>query len=122
MILVIAAGYKIFDLSTIHVLYDEFGYTATAAYYNGYDWSSVAEHSAYYSYGLGLLLAVIMRISNGNMILYYRLCIGMNILLLVISFIIACEIGKKLFDSVPEYIVILAAFGISFYSNTLRCV
>ncbi len=119
VILMIAAGYKIFDLSTIHVLYDEFGYTATAAYYNGYDWSSVAEHSAYYSYGLGLLLAVIMRISNGNMILYYRLCIGMNILLLVISFIIACEIGKKLFDSVPEYIVILAAFGISFYSNTL---
>lgn len=119
VILVIAAGHKIFDLSTIHVLYDEFGYTATAAYYNGYDWSSVAEHSAYYSYGLGLLLAVIMRISNGNMILYYRLCIGVNILLLVISFIIACEIGKKLFDSVPEYIVILAAFGISFYSNTL---
>lgn len=119
ILLVVVAGYRLSQLTTIHVLFDEFGYSATAAYYNGYDWSSLANQSPYYSYGLSLILSIIMRVSQGNMALYYQLGIILNIALLMGSFLISCNIGKRLFKDIPEYIVITASFCISFYSNTI---
>ena len=77
ILLVVVAGYRLSQLTTIHVLFDEFGYSATAAYYNGYDWSSLANQSPYYSYGLSLILSIIMRVSQGNMacLLYTSRCV-----------------------------------------------
>lgn len=117
-ILLIAAGYHISQLTTIHVLYDEFGYSAAAAYFSGNDWSSVAGHTAYYAYGYGAVLSVLMRIAQGNMELYYQMGIGLNLIFLMGSFLISCSAGKHFFKNVPERVVILAAFFICFYSNT----
>ena len=119
ILLAVVAGYRLSQLTTIHVLFDEFGYSATAAYYNGYDWSSVASHSAYYSYGLSLILSGIMHMTQGNMALYYQLGIMSNIGLLVGSFLMGCSVGRQLFEDIPEYVVIIASFCISFYTNTL---
>lgn len=119
LIIILAAGFHVSELTTIHVLFDEFGYTATAAYYAGYDWSSVAGHSAYYGYGYGLLLSLIMRLTQGNMALYYQIGIGMNILMLIGSFLISCNMGKKLCKDIPDEIITLTALLVSFYPNTM---
>ena len=119
LIIMVAAGIFLPKLSTIHVLFDEFGYTANAAYYAGYDWSSVASHSAYYGYGYGLILSIFMRIAQGNMGLYYRMGIVFNILMLVGSFLISCNIGERLCKNMDKKVIAMAALLISFYPNTL---
>lgn len=37
VVIAVAAGWNISKLSSIHVLYDEFGYSASAAYYAGHE-------------------------------------------------------------------------------------
>lgn len=119
ILIVVVAGWHISKLSSIHVLYDEFGYSATAAYYSGYDWSSVANHSAYYGYGYGMILSILMRLSEGNMTLYYQLGVALNILMLIGSFLISCNVGRHLFPDVSKYIIVFFACLTTFYSNTM---
>ena len=119
VLIAVAAGWNISKLSSIHVLYDEFGYSASAAYYAGYDWSSVANHSAYYGYGYGMLLSILMRLAQGNMTLYYQMGIMFNILMLIGSFWISCSVGRRLFPKVSKYTIVVFACLTTFYSNTM---
>ncbi|MEE1242775.1 MAG: hypothetical protein UHW97_02750 [Frisingicoccus sp.] len=119
VVIAVAAGWNISKLSSIHVLYDEFGYSASAAYYAGHDWSSVANHSAYYGYGYGMLLSILMRLAQGNMTLYYQMGIMLNILMLIGSFWVSCSVGRRLFPKVSKYVIVVFACLTTFYSNTM---
>ena len=59
---------------------DEFGYWATAAKWNGYDWSACASLGSYYSFGYSGVLAVILRIC-GSKLAAYRAAIVLNVVL-----------------------------------------
>lgn len=59
---------------------DEFGYWATAARWNGYDWSACASLGSYYSFGYSGVLAVILRIC-GSRLAAYRAAIVLNAVL-----------------------------------------
>lgn len=59
---------------------DEFGYWASAAKWNGYDWSELTALSSYYSFGYGLLLMPILKICDDG-ITAYRVAIALNMLL-----------------------------------------
>lgn len=67
------------------ILGDEFGYWANAAVLVGYDWSSCAQISAYYSYGYGLLLAIPLALCR-TPLAAYRMAVGMNGLFLCGAF------------------------------------
>lgn len=68
------------------VLLDEFGYWANAAHFTGRDWSSIASHNSYYSYGYSLLLAILLRITNGSNV--YTVALFLNLMMIIGLFIL----------------------------------
>ncbi|MBP3195574.1 MAG: hypothetical protein J6N21_01020 [Butyrivibrio sp.] len=78
MIFIIGFSFKYIQNNCFpKVLGDEFGYWAAAAYFRGWDWSELNSLNAYYGYGYGLILSLILRLPVSQMDCY-RIAILLN--------------------------------------------
>lgn len=108
----------LFKLNRIQIVGDEFGYWADASFLAGFDWTSVASHNAYYSFGYSIFLAPLFIFSNHPEIMY-RLAIILNVLFMCGGFLLLYSSGKVLFQNVNKYFLICTALAITFYSNNI---
>ena len=110
--------YNIRDLDMIHVLHDEYGYWASAAFFAGKDWSAVTSYTSYYSYGYGFLLAPLTFFMN-NASYMYKAAIVLNALMLTASYFIAITCIRRLFKDIQPIWVYIIALVCTIYSNNL---
>lgn len=76
---------------------DEWGYWSVAAYFAGQDWSSIAGEFPYYSWGYGILLSFIVSL-NLPVNVAYQLALCFNAILLCGSFLISCQVSKRILN------------------------
>ncbi len=95
-VVVLFFGYSVNRIYGITMYPDEFGYWASAANLLGWDWTQVASLGSYYSFGYSLILYPILAFTTDS-ITAYRTAIGVNFVLLIISFFLLREIGHSLF-------------------------
>lgn len=101
------------------IVWDELGYWGSAAYYAGYDWSSiVTANSGYYSYGYSLILALLLYIF-APLKFAYQAAIIVNALLSVGSYILANYVGCFFVKKEKKLYVVIAAFAVSMYGNNI---
>lgn len=106
---------KIYGFS---ILGDEFGYWANAAVLAGYDWSSCAQASAYYSYGYGILLAIPLVLCK-TPLSAYRMAVGMNALFLCGAFWFLQKILQGLFTHSDRDRRVFSLLAAAFYPVSL---
>ena len=105
--------FRLYNLKGIQHAYDESGYWTAAAYFLGFDWSDLTEFNLYYSYGYGMLLAVLMKILPFKYL--YQGAIVINGILLVVEFYLINYCIKKLCSDLKIEIRILMSFAIIVY-------
>lgn len=81
---------------------DEIGYWASAALIKGYSWREVMSTGGYYGYGYGIILSLIVNISNIRIRFYCAQFI--NIFLIVVTYILLVRIIHKIFMTSIENI------------------
>ena len=74
-----------------YILNDEIGYWSNAAFFSGYDWSSIANSIGYYSYGYSIILAPVLYFTK-NPMLSYQIAIILNGVFLACGFLGLCKI------------------------------
>lgn len=125
IILGILYMYHLNQHKLIYHLGDEWGYWANAAYFNGYDWSGIAQHNGYYSFGYSIILAPLFLIKNFE--IRYSVALLINVFLQFLSFILLKNIGEYLFPILhKKYILIISLcvtlyVGNVFFSKTTLC-
>lgn len=110
--------YSIQKIYGFSILGDEFGYWANAAAMVGYDWSSCARISAYYSYGYGLLLAIPLALCKSPLAAY-RMAVGMNALFLCGAFLFLQNMLEGLFEDNNQEQKIFSLLAAAFYPVSL---
>lgn len=99
-----------FGRSSIPYIYnDEYGYWVSAAKYAGYDWSGVFNRISYYSYGYGLILSLLYRVTS-DVYLIYRLALLLNVVWLLGSFCLLFQTGKLLYPQERADRLLLVSF------------
>ena len=82
------------------IIYDEIGYWASAAWWNGWDWSDIMSNfSSYYSYGYSTILFVLMQLFHNPEILHQS-AIVFNIFMVVIGYIVILNFINWLFPNI----------------------
>ncbi len=94
---------SIFRLYGFSLYPDEFGYWSSAANIVGYDWSTLASLGSYYSFGYSLLLMPILYIFKGGLAAY-RAAIGVNYLLVALSFVLLSKLSLRIFGGKSDRI------------------
>ena len=102
----------------IVIINDEFGYWGLAASFAGKDWSELLATTPYYAYGYSMIITGLYHIFNEPTIIY-RIALGMNVIMIVLSFGIAYKCGKKLFPRLSSECILLVCFAITVYSNNI---
>lgn len=108
-ILLIYLLYNLKYFNMITIVYDEFGYWSTAAFFAGNDWSGIASMSPYYSYGYGLILTPLFWWFE-DPIFMFKVAIILNALFVVGTFGLTYSCGKIIFPHVESNKIIFAAF------------
>lgn len=99
------------------IMLDEIGYWASAAYFKGYNWSSViGNFAAYYSYGYGFLLYLFMCIAKKPETIH-QIAIVANVLMVLASYLITIKVTKSLCPTAPFYMRCIACFAAFFYPS-----
>ncbi len=118
VLILILVLWNIKDLKIIHVLNDEYGYWASAAFFAGKDWSEVTANSNYYSYGYSLLLSIFMRLFDSPEMMV-KGAVVLNGIFLAAAYFLTVYCGKKLFPREKNYWIYIMAFVITSYSNNI---
>ncbi len=95
-LLILTGFYRIQEQNAPIVLMDEFGYWVSGAFFAGKNWTSISSSLAFYSYGYGLVLAILIKLFS-NTVFLYKSAIILNAVLLGLSFFLMKGIGKRLF-------------------------
>lgn len=80
---------------------DEFGYWGSASFFAGYDWSEVISTNSYFSYGYGLILAILL-LNIKNSIICFKAAIVLNAVFLIGLYLILKRIACSLFDGISH--------------------
>ncbi len=116
VLLFVISIWSIGELETVVMYADDFHYWANAAFFAGYDWSSMIRHDFYYSYGYSILLAPLFLFSDNSIVLY-KMAVIENIVMLEAMFVILYRIGRKIFPNIEKWIVLLLAFAACLYPS-----
>ncbi len=125
IIIVVVYLYHLDKYNLLYHLGDEFGYWANAAFMSGFDWSGVASHNTYYSFGYSFVLAPLFLIDNFE--LRYQAALILNIFFQIISFLLLNGISKRLFKQINRNLSYIISLCITlytsnvFYSKTTLC-
>ncbi len=93
---------QISDLVMPTICMDEIGYWANAAFWNGWNWSSVMSNFApYYSYGYSIVLFLLMKCFKDPFLLH-QAAIIVNIVMIICGYCIMTRIVKRFFFQVNE--------------------
>lgn len=95
----------------VRVVDDEFAYWGIAAQLAGLDWSGALSHTGYYSYGYSFILVPfywLIRL-GADVVLIYRIVIGLNAVFVCLSFTLAVMVGKMLFKNTNIFLIQSAA-------------
>lgn len=103
------------DRGVPFVFNDEYGYWATASYLNGFNWGEIISKIPYYSFGYGVLLAVIVAIAP-SMGIAYKIALAFNGVWLVMAFLFLWKSCKYMFPKLSDTRAQLIAF-----TSTLFC-
>ena len=109
---------NLWDLSKLYsitIVDDEFGYVAMAAQMAGYDWTTLLSTANFYSYGYGLILAVLFKLGLAGRT-FYQIGVIVNVFMLVISFLICRYLAKEIIGTKWDTLIALA---INLYSANL---
>lgn len=109
--------YYINYLTGIQHAYDESGYWTAAAYFLGLDWTGLSSYNLYYSYGYGMILAIIMKVFSGLNL--YQVAVFINAIFLVLEFYLAYYVLNKLISSLSPRMAIGISFAITIYPYNL---
>lgn len=110
MILFLISIRNIVSLTIPFVIDDEFCYWSIGAFFNNIDWSEVTKYNAYYNWGYGIILAMLIKVAP-NMLIAYKIAILLNGLWMVCAFNCMVYVGEKLFLKKDSYkVVSLVAF------------
>lgn len=96
---------------------DEFGYWDSAAWFAGYDWSDISSQIQYYSYGYGIILGAIFRLTS-NAELAYHFAIYLNGLWIGLSFFVLYKIISKLYSKLNFLTKLTISMIATLYSST----
>lgn len=99
------------------VLNDEFGYWANAVSLAGYDWSSLISTTPYYSWGYSILLVPIVVLLPSA--LWYKAAICLNVLLLIGSYYLCYNFGRKLFSGFNAYVLSVITLIVIIYPGNI---
>lgn len=99
-----------------YVYNDEFGYWASAAWFLGKDWSEVFSIIPYYSYGYGVILALLMAAVE-NMQDAYRLAVALNGLWLALSFVFLYKSALEIYPTVKKRNLIFVSAAATLFSS-----
>lgn len=103
-----------------YIYNDEFGYWASAAHFVGFDWSEIFSKIPYYSYGYGIILAILIKIT-GDMAEAYKVAVALNGLWLALSYVILYKAGTKIYPDVKKVVMLLAAaVAVAFSGNFVQ--
>lgn len=102
-------------LYSITIVDDEFGYVAMAAQMAGYDWTTLLSTTSFYSYGYGLILAILFKVGLSGRA-FYQMGVLLNVLMLIISFFVSRYLAKEIIGSKWDTLIALA---ISLYSSNI---
>lgn len=106
------------SLKEIWIINDEFGYWGAAAFFAGKDWSGLMGSTPYYAFGYGILLAPLYILFNTPEMIYQGAII-LNVCLVCGGFWLAVRFGNIMFPNLNRIFVIIVAFLISLYPNTV---
>lgn len=101
-----------------YVYNDEFGYWASAANFAGLDWSETFSKISYYSYGYGIILAILIMIFN-NMALAYKVAIILNGIWLMLSFIFLYKSARILYPKINKIYILIVSFTATIFSSNI---
>lgn len=112
----------IFFSSTLHdlpiIFNDEFGYWDSAAWIAGYDWSSVSSSIQYYSYGYGIILAILIKLTD-SMTQAYHYAIFLNAVWITLSFLVLYKICDRLYQRLKFSSKIFISIAATFYASNI---
>lgn len=117
---IIIFTYSIFDLrylTGIQHVFDESGYWSAAAYLARLDWKELASYNLYYSYGYGVILALILKLIPGSYL--YQTAVIINAIILVLEFQLICLSLNKIFKEINSQVLLWIAFFITVYPYNL---
>lgn len=98
------------------VLLDEFGYWSNGALFAGLDWSGISQYNSYYSYGYGVILAVLIRImGNGNYL--YQSALFINAAMVFGIFFYSYKTITILYSNLNKIVGLVIAFIIAIYPS-----
>lgn len=100
------------------ILNDEFGYWSTGAYLNGQDWTGLTAYCQYYSYGYGVILAVLIAIFREPLVIY-KAALVLNSVMLVFSMFLGYGILNKLKIDLSENMKLSVAFVTILFSSNI---
>lgn len=122
LVLCFLIAYRFIEAKMPILLDDEYGYWSNSAFFLGYDWSSITQNIAYYSYGYSLLL-VLVKVIAGFMgygfAQTYQLAILFNILCIVGSYFLALQISKRYLHHMNRVVRGLACFVVMLYPTNM---
>lgn len=117
ILLLIIYLYHIDKSNLLYHLGDEFGYWADAAFLAGYDWSGVASHNTYYSYGYSLFLFPLFIIDNFE--LRYQTALFINVIMQIFSFLLMNKLFGRMFTRINRFIICTVCAAVTVYSTNL---
>ena len=113
--LLFLATFKVWDISTIYVMDDEFGYWSNAAAFLGFDWKSTMYRMSFYSFGYSLFIVPIMAIVDDPANMYRIACI-LNALFLTCSFLVNAKSLERICPDISKSLLYFFVFIASTYS------
>ena len=117
IVLFFISSYKIFEKPGLW-FGDEFGYSGTAAWLGGMDWSNQIKNLSYYGVGYGILLVPAYRFcSSAKQIMQYIGCL--NIFLFLLSFELVIRFCKIIFMEENKFFLYVISFLIMLYPNNI---
>lgn len=97
---------------------DEYGYWATGAFLAGIDWSDISSLNAYYGWGYGFILSLILRLPL-EMVRCYQLGIALNGVLLFGIYCIVFRLINEFIHDISLYAKGIIAFCVAILPSTL---
>lgn len=101
-------------LRILHISTDEFGVLASAAFFTGYDWSSLVSNISYYGYGQAILYIPLFILIKDPTVLYVCLLVLNSVLISCIPIFISNILRSLLKEKNPLYIYLIT-FTVSVY-------
>jgi len=108
------------DLITPNILFDEFGYLSTGAFFADRNWSDIVSNFVpYYSYGYGFIISLVMRCAATTKMVYQVLIIC-NAIMICATFVLSDYVCSSFIDDIGlrKMICFVTCFYPSIIHNT----